>query len=296
MNLLGRLRPAAYKIHTYAGCCSDNQSVSIGLSWRIDLSRRRRMASSRSLALQLVLFTLLLPPHLVSVSCAKSCFWPSSAHDDGSCLSWRVMVEANNARGWRTVPAPCVGYVRSYMTRGQYGRDLDSVMEQVSAYADQIAADDDGLDAWIFDIDDTCLSNLLYYQAKRFGAYDPMAFKNWASLGACPGIPAVLQLFLTLQDKGFKLFLLSGRDEETLGSCTSENLESEGFSGYERLLMRTPDYRGQSSSVFKSAMRKQLVDEGYRIRGNVGDQWSDLQGDNVGDRVFKIPNPMYFVP
>jgi predicted secreted acid phosphatase len=43
---------------------------------------------------------------------------------------------------------------------------------------------------------------------------------------------------MTLQDKGFKLFLLSGRDEETLGSCTSENLESEGFSGYERLLMR----------------------------------------------------------
>jgi hypothetical protein len=123
------------------------------------------MASSRSLALW-VLFALVLPPHLSS---AKSWFWPSSAHDDGSCLSWRVMVEANNARGWRTVPAACVGYVRSYMTRGQYGRDLDSVMEQVSAYVDQIAAADDGRDAWIFDIDDTCLSNLLYYRAKRFG-------------------------------------------------------------------------------------------------------------------------------
>ena len=48
--------------------------------------------------------------------------------------------------------------------------------------------------------------------------------------------------------------------------------------------------------MFKSAMRKQLVDEGYRIRGNVGDQWSDLQGDCAGDRVFEIPNPMYFVP
>uniref|UniRef100_A0ACD5XL75 Uncharacterized protein n=1 Tax=Avena sativa TaxID=4498 RepID=A0ACD5XL75_AVESA len=255
------------------------------------------MASSRrSLALW-VLLTLVLPPHLLSLGCAtKSCFWPSSAHDDGSCLSWRVMVEANNARGWRTVPAPCVGYVRGYMTRGQYGRDLDSVMEQVSAFVDQIAAADDGMDAWIFDIDDTCLSNLIYYEAKRFGAYDPLAFKNWASQGACPGIPAVLQLFMTLQDKGFKIFLLSGRDEETLGSCTSENLESEGFSGYQKLLMRTPDYRGQSSSLFKSAMRKQLVEEGYRIRGNVGDQWSDLQGENVGDRVFKIPNPMYFVP
>lgn len=59
---------------------------------------------------------------------------------------------------------------------------------------------------------------------------------------------------------------------------------------------RSAGYRGQSSLVFKSAARKQLVAEGYRIRGNVGDQWSDLQGDCVGDRVFKVPNPMYFVP
>lgn len=71
-----------------------------------------------------------------------------------------------------------------------------------------------------------------------FRAYDPMAFKKWASQGACPGIPPVLGLFAALQDKGFKVFLLSGRDEETLGSCTSQNLESEGFSGYERLMMR----------------------------------------------------------
>ena len=48
--------------------------------------------------------------------------------------------------------------------------------------------------------------------------------------------------------------------------------------------------------VFKSAERRRLAAEGYRIRGNVGDQWSDLQGDCAGDRVFKMPNLMYFVP
>ena len=65
-----------------------------------------------------------------------------------------------------------------------------------------------------------------------------MAFKAWASREACPGIHPVLGLFTTLLDKGFKVFLLSGRDEETLGSCTAANLEAEGFSGYERLIMR----------------------------------------------------------
>ncbi|KAL6902198.1 hypothetical protein ACP4OV_005074 [Aristida adscensionis] len=258
----------------------------------------RMLAAWRQQLIMLLL--LLLLPSLVPDAAvdARQCFWPSPAPEEAGCLSWRVMVEANNARGWRTVPAPCVGYVRGYMTRGQYGRDLAGVMEQASAYVDQIGAPgDDGLDAWVLDIDDTCLSNLLYYEAKQFGAYDPLAFKAWASREACTGIPPVRELFTTLVDKGFKVFLLSGRDEETLGSCTAENLEAEGFSGHERLIMRTPEYRGQSSSVFKSAMRKRLVEEeGYRIRGNVGDQWSDLQGDYPGDRVFKIPNPMYFVP
>lgn len=59
---------------------------------------------------------------------------------------------------------------------------------------------------------------------------------------------------------------------------------------------RTAEYKGKGANIFKSAIRKQLIDEGYRIRGNVGDQWSDLQGDYLADRNFKIPNPMYYVP
>ncbi|XP_006658138.2 acid phosphatase 1-like [Oryza brachyantha] len=223
-------------------------------------------------------------------------FWPP-AGDDPYCLSWRVMVEANNAKNWRTVPPPCVGYVWRYMAWGQYTRDVAGVTDQIAAYASQVPAGDDGLDAWVFDVDDTSLSNLFYYQAKQFGAYDPVAFKNWASKAICPGVPGMAQLFQTLKGRGFRVFILSGRDEQTLGSSTATNLVAAGFAGYDRLIMRRAEYRGVSSVVFKSAMRRQLVEEeGYRIRGNVGDQWSDLQGDFLGDRVFKVPNPMYFVP
>lgn len=60
---------------------------------------------------------------------------------------------------------------------------------------------------------------------------------------------------------------------------------------------RTAAYKGQSAVKYKSEIRKQLVEEsGYRIWGNVGDQWSDLQGEYLGNRTFKLPNPMYFVP
>jgi acid phosphatase len=163
--------------------------------------------------------------------------------EDPYCLSWRVMVEANNAKGWRTVPAPCVGYVRGYMASswgGQYYRDVAAVADQVAAYAARIApAAADGLDAWVFDVDDTCLSNQPYYQAKQFGAYDPVAFRMWASRGVCPGIPAVRWLFQTLRGRGFRVFLVTGRDdEETLASATAANLAAAGFLGYDRLIMR----------------------------------------------------------
>lgn len=105
--------------------------------------------------------------------------WPWGGGDGSSgyqyCLSWRVMmVEANNANGWRAVPAPCIGYVWAYMSWGQYHRDVAGVADQAAAYAAAIAPADDGRDAWVLDVDDTCLSNLLYYQAKQFGyAFPP---------------------------------------------------------------------------------------------------------------------------
>lgn len=99
-------------------------------------------------------------------------FWPPAAGDEPYCLSWRVMVEANNAKNWPTVPPPCVGYVWRYMAWGQYARDVAGVADQIAANAAQLAAGDDGLDAWVFDVDDTCLSNLFYYQAKQFGYRD----------------------------------------------------------------------------------------------------------------------------
>jgi hypothetical protein len=45
-------------------------------------------------------------------------------------------------------------------------------------------------------------------------------------------------LLQTLRSRGFRVFVVTGRDEETLGSCTAANLAAAGFSGYDRLIMR----------------------------------------------------------
>ncbi|GAU24701.1 hypothetical protein TSUD_355290 [Trifolium subterraneum] len=160
----------------------------------------------------LVLFLLAL---LYKAMCTRS--HPQSRKDpftssiDGRfCLSWRLAVETNNELPWRTVPNQCSQYVEDYLIHGQYERDLELIMEQALNYVNGIPFIGDGMDAWILDVDDTCISNIFYYKSKNYG--------------------------------------------------------------------------------------KQLEDEGYRIWGNVGDQWSDLQGNSSGNRAFKLPNPMYFVP
>jgi len=84
-------------------------------------------------------------------------------------LSWRVAVEANNVCPWRTVPPRCYHHLQNYMCAGQYERDLNLVVEHILIYASQIQLSSDGMDAWILDVDDTCISNVSYYKAKRFG-------------------------------------------------------------------------------------------------------------------------------
>ena len=50
-----------------------------------------------------------------------------------------------------------------------------------------------------------------------------------------------------------------------------------------------------TATAYKSARRLELEEQGYQIWGNMGDQWSDIKGYATGNRVFKVPNPMYFI-
>ena len=60
------------------------------------------------------------------------------------------------------------------------------------------------------------------------------------------------------------------------------------------LALKQPDDKS-SSQEFKTARRKKIEDAGFTIIANVGDQYSDLRGGHA-ERVFKVPNPFYFIP
>ncbi|KAK4775907.1 hypothetical protein SAY87_023868 [Trapa incisa] len=232
-------------------------------------------------------------PTMLSTEAAGEC----DNDNDSYCLSWRLAVEANNVKAWRTVPARCEMHVERYMTGGQFEQDVELVVDEMLRYMDGIMIAGDGMDAWVLDVDDTCISNVAYYKERRFGCdpFEGEGFRAWARKAECPAIPGVLRLYKRLIESGFKVILITGRDKETLGHVTILNLHDQGFSGYQQLTMRTPAYKGQSAAAYKSNVRRQIVEGGYRIWGNVGDQWTDLLGEYVGGRTFKIPNPMYCV-
>lgn len=85
------------------------------------------------------------------------------------CTSWRFTVEANNLSPWKMIPRECVEYVKDYMMGRGYRIDFERVSNEAGVYAKSVQLSGDGKDAWIFDIDETLLSNLPYYQEHGYG-------------------------------------------------------------------------------------------------------------------------------
>ncbi|XP_022842627.1 acid phosphatase 1-like [Olea europaea var. sylvestris] len=215
-----------------------------------------------------------------------------------NCLSWRLAVETNNIRNWKLVPENCEQYVGHYMLGKQYRKDCEIVANTAIEYAKNLTLAGDGKDIWIFDIDETTLSNLPYYARSDvlFGAlpYNNTKFDEWVAEGRAPPVPGSVRLYRTLVSLGIKIVFLSGTAERFREIRTS-NLKEAGYYIWEKLILKGEADQGTSALVYKSKRRTELVNSGYRILGNMGDQWSDILGDNSGDRTFKVPDPMYYI-
>jgi len=182
------------------------------------------------------------------------------------------------------------------MTGGRFLADLDMVADDAVAFAKTVNVSGDGKDAWVFDIDDTLLSSLPYYATIGYGTeeYNETTWDDWVFSAKAPALPPSLKLYKEVQQLGFTIFLLTGRDEDQR-NVTVKNLQDAGFSNWERLILRGPTDSGTKAIVYKSEKRSDLKDEGYVLHGSAGDQWSDLLGFAIAQRSFKIPNPLYYI-
>nr|AFK41939.1 unknown [Lotus japonicus] len=179
----------------------------------------------------------------------------------------------------------------------QYRSDSKTVCKQAYFYARSLNLPRDGKNIWVFDIDETSLSNLPYYAEHGFGLelYNDTAFNLWVDRAAAPVLPESLKLYNKLLSLGIKIAFLTGRPLSQKDN-TAKNLKLAGFYTWEKLILKEPStYSGKTAVTYKSAERKKLEEEGYRIIGNIGDQWSDILGTTTGNRTFKLPDPMYYI-
>ncbi|KAH9323350.1 hypothetical protein KI387_017989 [Taxus chinensis] len=94
--------------------------------------------------------------------------------------------------------------------------------------------------------------------------------------------------------RGVKIIIITSRGEQ-LRDATAKNLVKVGYTGWTDLILRAESDIGKTAKDYKSERRVALEKNGYRILGNIGDQWSDILGVKAGHRTFKLPNSLYYI-
>jgi len=123
---------------------------------------------------------------------------------------------------------------------------------------------------------------------------DPYGDDAWEQHSEGTALPT-LRLFNKAKELNVAIFIISGRGE-AMRKATEQNLTKAGYVGWtDANVMFRPNKEG-TVEQFKTAMRQKIEETiHYTIIATVGDQYSDLRGGHA-ERVFKIPNPFYFIP
>ncbi|KAL1538294.1 acid phosphatase 1-like [Salvia divinorum] len=106
-------------------------------------------------------------------------------------------------------------------------------------------------------------------------------------------VPAMQELYKVVLEMDYEIVLLSAAPNSVREDVVIALVDA-GYSGWKNIILKDDADNEKSIVEFKSEKSQELVDLRYRIAGNVGDQWSDLTGENVGLRTFKVPNPVYY--
>ncbi len=183
-----------------------------------------------------------------------------------------------------------------YHDVGLYDKDIQRVDTIALAYLKQRIqhADFHGKKpAIVLDIDETSLSNYGDMVTSDFGGTLQQFLEN-EDKGTDPVIQPTLTLYQYAKSHDVAVFFITGRLEYER-KVTEENLRSAGYQHWDGLTLRDGKHTHTPAATYKTAIRKQLTEQGYDILLNVGDQNSDLNG-GYADKTFKLPNPYYLIP
>lgn len=179
-----------------------------------------------------------------------------------------------------------------YYTSGGHDAEIRGITSQAFEHFKTLPVGTN--DVIVFDVDETSLSNFNIFRASHF-IFDAVSYNNQLETESSPAIQPVLELYNALKERGFKIFFITGRDYNDFNyTHTLGNLQKSGYTNIDTLILRPTEYKTSTAQEYKSTIRAELVTQGYNFVGNVGDQWSDMAGENAGYRV-RITNYMYCI-
>jgi predicted secreted acid phosphatase len=186
-------------------------------------------------------------------------------------------------------PAPAsAAEIVAYHDSGEWAADTARVIRRarrhLSAHLSQKRP------AIVLDIDDTSLSS---YECLKKLDFD-RSKSDCASGGDMPAIPQTRRLYRYARRHHVTVFFITGRRAH-IRRVTIANLHRAGYNGRLHVRLRPNREQPGTHDGWKARTRRSIVDRGYRIIANVGDQRSDLDGGHAL-RTFKLPNPMYVIP
>ena len=194
-----------------------------------------------------------------------------------------------------------------YEESGDYMRDVAGAVAPALAYL-RAQAGRHGKLAIVLDIDETALSNWPVIKADDFGfipqgpcdlspsdlPQGACGWITWINQARDQPILPTLQVYRQAREQGMAVFFITGRPG-SLRKATERNLRAAGYDRWSALIMKSGGYRTESVIAYKSLARRKIVEQGYTIVINMGDQQSDLIG-GYAERTFVIPNPFYYIP
>ncbi len=180
--------------------------------------------------------------------------------------------------------------VKEYYLSGRYSLELDSIIADAIRQLDEITISKNS--AFVFDVDETALSNFEYEINYDFG-YIKSEWNKWVESEKAVPIRQIKAFYDTLLVRRIKVIFITGRNQSQY-QATLNNLKKAGYLQFDTLICRSPNEQDLTAKEFKTLKRKELTEKGYRIIGSIGDQWSDLDGGYTILKI-KIPNYMYKV-
>lgn len=181
----------------------------------------------------------------------------------------------------------------NYHDSGEYAKDIDQAASKALDLLKLRLSDkhNDKL-AIVLDIDETSLSNYANMKALGFGG-SLKQIMHEEKKGNDPAIQPILNLYQFAKANNVAVFFITGRHPDERAS-TEKNLIQVGYKNWDGLFFKPKMYWDKSAALYKTKVRKEITELGYRIVLNVGDQQSDLEG-GYAEKQVKLPGPFYLI-